>query len=67
MRNEWNHLSEAGMAANPHETLGGIIDSVINSSEWFIVFNHPDLPLIDGLSSKAEAFEIFEKVIAEIA
>jgi hypothetical protein len=32
--------------------------------EWFIVFNHPDLNVIDGLSSKAEAFEIFEKVIA---
>ena len=67
-KNEWRHLGENAIAANPHPTMGGIIDKVMKSNpeEWFVVFNHPDLPLVDGLSSKAEAFEIHEKTLADL-
>lgn len=74
MQDVWNHLSENGMATNAHPFKGGIIDKVAMSmkltskEEWFIVFNHPGLPVVvDGLSSKAEAFEVFEKVMHEMA
>ncbi len=69
--NKWNHLSENGMATNRHRTMGGIIDRVAASTqlrvkeEWFIVFNHPELDVIDGLASKAEAFEVFAKTFAD--
>lgn len=70
--NNWNHLSENGMATNADPIKGGIIDKVAMSmklkatkaEEWFIVFNHPNLPVVDGLSSKAEAFEVFEKTLS---
>lgn len=62
-KNEWKHLSENGIAANPHETLGGIIDKTIQTEEWFIIFNHPDISAINGLQSKAEAFKVFEETL----
>jgi len=68
-KNEWRHLGENAIAANPHPTMGGIIDKVMKSSpeEWFVVFNHPDLSVVvDGLSSKAEAFEIHAKTLAAL-
>lgn len=67
----WNHLSENGMATNRDPLTGGIIDSVAMSmkltkkEEWFIVFNHPDIAVIDGLASKAEAFEVHAKTLKE--
>lgn len=66
----WKHLSENGMATDPDELTGGIIDRIAMSmkldrkEEWFIIFNHPDLAAIEGLSSKAEAFEVFAATLA---
>lgn len=70
----WNHLRENGMATNRDPIKGGIIDKVAMSTklkatdkeEWFIVFNHPNLPVVDGLSSKLEAFELFEKTLSAL-
>lgn len=62
----WNHLSENGMATNRDPLTGGIIDSAIVSGEWFIIFNHPDLEAIEGLKSKAEAFEVHARELAKI-
>lgn len=65
VKNEWRHLGANEIAANPHETMGGIIDKVMKSNpeEWFIVFNHPELSLIEGLPSKAEAFKVFAETL----
>lgn len=62
--NKWNHLSENGMATNAHPTLGGIIDRNPVFG-WFIIFNDDRFPVVEGIATKAEAFEIFNKAIAE--
>jgi len=63
--NGWNHLSENGMATNADPVRGGIIDQNPVYG-WFIIFNHEQLPVVEGLASKARAFEVFEKTIAGI-
>lgn len=64
-KNGWRHLGEKSMAANPHPTMGGIIDFVMHSEpqEWFIIFNHPEISSIHELPSKAEAFKVFEETL----
>lgn len=66
-KNEWKHLGENQIACNPHPTLGGIIDKHVAgrfSEEWFIIFNDDRFPVVEGIATKAEAFEIFNKAIA---
>lgn len=52
-----------GIATNNDPQLGGIIDKAIVSGEWFVIFNDDDLEAIEGLSSRAEAFEAFKRAI----
>lgn len=58
----WNE-SASGMACNSDPVLGGIIDKTIVSGEWFVIFNDDDLDMIEGLSSREEAFKEFQKAI----
>lgn len=55
--------SASGMACNSDLILGGIIDKTIVSGKWFIIFNDDDLEMIEGLSSREEAFKVFEETI----
>lgn len=51
----WNHLSKDGMATNTCPITGGIVDKNIVSGLWFVVPNHSDLQIIEGLEGKEEA------------
>lgn len=51
------------IACNADPILGGIIDSEIVSGKWFIIFNDDDLEMITDLSSRDEAFIVFEQTI----
>lgn len=58
----WNE-SASGMACNNDPVLGGIIDKTIVSDEWFVIFNCDNIEMIEGLSSREEAFKEFQKAI----
>ena len=49
--------------ANP--LWGGIIDKAPALGEWFVVFNHDDIPTIAGLASKCAALDVFELRVAK--
>lgn len=55
--------SSTGLACNSDPVLGGIIDKTIVSGEWFVIFNDDNLEMIEGLSSREEAFKEFQKAI----
>lgn len=61
----WNE-SASGLACNNDPVLGGIIDKTIISGEWFVIFNDDNLEMIEGLSSREEAFKEFQKAIEAI-
>jgi hypothetical protein len=60
----WTESRPGGLAANPDPVLGGIVDQVILTDEWFVVFNRHDFPVIDGLPTRDAAFDAFEQAIA---
>lgn len=62
----WVESTPGGMATRNHPTLGGIIDKAILGSSWFVIFQHEDLPPIDGLASRADAFAAFLEAIERI-
>jgi len=63
----WTEASPNGLATNTHPLKGGIIDNVMGTDEWFVIFNRNDLPMIDGLDSREEAFRVFEERLRQVA
>ena len=60
---EWNEIKD-GIATNADPILGGIIDQTIMTGEWFVIFNDDAIPAIEGIATRAAAFEAFEAAIA---
>jgi hypothetical protein len=63
----WTEASPGGLATNPDRINGGIVDKVMMSNEWFVIFNRDDLPLIDNLNSREEAFQVFAERLKQAA
>jgi len=55
--------SITGMCANSDPIVGGIIDSRIVDGKWFVIFNDDDLDMVEGLESREEAFQVYQKAI----
>lgn len=55
----WTESSPGGMATNQDPQNGGIVDKVLGSNEWFVIFNREGMATIDGLASRADAFRAF--------
>ena len=53
----WSESRPGALVCTNHPQ-GGIIDSVMLSTEWFIIFNDARGPR-DGFSSRAEAIDAF--------
>ena len=52
------------IATNIDPDLGGIIDCTIATGEWFVIFN-ADIPAIEGIATRDEAFAAHAAAIAE--
>lgn len=63
----WTEVSPGGMATNTDPVRGGIVDSEIVSGKWFAIFNDDTIPMIEGMSSRAEAFAAHGAALARIA
>lgn len=61
----WTEASPGGLMCNPDPTTGGIIDTPILPGKWFVVFNRPDLPLLDGYDTRDDAHRAFLKCLKE--
>lgn len=60
----WTEAYPGGMAANRDPVHGGIIDNEIVSGLWFAIFNREDLPVLDGFTSRDDAFRAHEQAIS---
>jgi hypothetical protein len=60
----WTEAFPGGMATNRDPVKGGIIDNSFMSGEWFVIFERDDLPVLDGFSSRDEAFRAHEQAIS---
>lgn len=60
----WTEAFPGGMATNTDPVRGGIIDNEIVSGLWFVIFSREDLPILDGFSSRDEAFHAHEEAIS---
>lgn len=56
--------TNGSIATNTDPVLGGIVDCNIATGKWFIIFN-ADIPTIEGLNSRDEAFEKHYETISE--
>ena len=55
----WTEATPGGMATCNNPQYGGIVDSEIVSGKWFVIFNDPDIPMIDNLETRGDAFEAY--------
>lgn len=55
--NGWTEAGPGGMLTNPNPG-GGIIDRVMLSSEWFVIFNEGS-EAVEGIESREKAVEVF--------
>jgi hypothetical protein len=63
----WTEVAPGGLATNPDPVNGGIVDRTMITNEWFVIFNRDDLPLIENLTSRDQAFQIFEERLKHAA
>jgi hypothetical protein len=63
----WSEAFPGGLACSADPITGGIIDSVILSGEWFVIFNRDDLPMLDGFTSRDEAIQACVEHIGSLA
>lgn len=55
---EWSE-GPNGIICNRHEDEGGIIDRVIMTGEWFLVFNRAGLNTLHGFTTRDSAIRAF--------
>lgn len=60
----WTEAYPGGLATNTDPIKGGIIDSEIVSGLWFVIFSRDNLPLLDGFTSRDEAFRAHEQALS---
>lgn len=61
---EWTESRPGGMAIHGDPSIGGIVDQQIADGSWFVVFN-ADIPPVEGLASRGEAFATWSQVIRD--
>lgn len=62
----WSEVTPGGMATNPDEVRGGIVDVEIVSGKWFAIFNNDAIPNVNGLESRAAALAAVESALAKL-
>lgn len=58
----WNEIKN-GICSNADPIVGGIIDVCPTSKTWFVIFNHQDIPCIEGVLSRELAIEAHAETI----
>jgi hypothetical protein len=61
----WTEATPGGAATNKDPENGGIIDKVIKTGKWFIIFNRDGVGEDEQFATRKEAFDAFFRILEE--
>jgi hypothetical protein len=59
----WTEATPGGMATSRDPVLGGIIDKVIVTGEWFAIANRPGVGPLEGFKNRPAAFAALKQAL----
>lgn len=65
--NGWTESAPGRLMTNKDVVNGGIIDRVIGTNEWFVIPENPDLTVMDGFTSRDQAFNALTEALTLLA